>query len=57
MLKKKTLDRMPFGKHQGKSLKEVPKTYIDWLHKNGALDKPENKELLEAFKALELISV
>lgn len=56
MTRKKVLDRMPFGKHQGKALKEVPKTYIKWLHENGALDKPENKELLEAFKALELIT-
>lgn len=55
MSQKKTLDRMPFGKHQGKALKEVPKNYILWLHENGALDKPENKELLEAFKSLELI--
>ncbi|NBW58909.1 DNA polymerase III subunit epsilon [bacterium] len=53
--RKKTLDRMPFGKHQGKSLKDVPSTYVDWLHKNGALDKPENKELFEAFKNLDLI--
>ncbi len=53
--KKKTLDRMPFGKHQGKALKEVPKNYVTWLHENGALDKSENKELLEAFKMLELI--
>jgi DNA polymerase III subunit epsilon len=57
MTRKKVLDRMPFGKHQGKALKEVPKTYVKWLHENGALDKPENKELLEAFKALEIISV
>lgn len=57
MTRKKSLDRMPFGKHQGKALKEVPKTYVKWLHENGALDKPENKELLEAFKALEIINV
>lgn len=57
MNKKKTLDRMPFGKHQGKALREIPKSYVEWLHKNGALDKPENKELLEAFKSLEIISV
>lgn len=55
--RKKVLDRMPFGKHQGKSLKDVPSTYVDWLHKNGALDKPENKELLEAFKNLDLIKM
>lgn len=56
MNRKKSLERMPFGKHQGKALKEVPKTYVKWLHENGALDKPENKELLDAFKALEMIT-
>jgi DNA polymerase-3 subunit epsilon len=53
--KKKIPDRMPFGKHQGKPLNDIPKTSIDWLVKNGALDKPENKELLEAFMKLDLI--
>ena len=57
MKNKKKLDRMPFGKHQGKALKEVPKSYIEWLHKNGALDKPENKELLEELKNLSLVQV
>lgn len=56
MTRKKVLDRMPFGKHQGKALKEVPKTYVKWLHENGALDKPENKELLDAFRSLDVIS-
>jgi len=26
-----TLQRMPFGKHQGKLLSDVPPDYIDWL--------------------------
>lgn len=34
--------RMPFGKHAGKNLTEVPKDYIAWLAGSGALDKPEN---------------
>lgn len=46
------LTRMPFGKHQGKLLNEVPKDYIRWLQENGALDKPENEELRNAFAAL-----
>jgi len=54
---KATLDRMPFGKHQGKALKEVPKSYLAWLKENGAFDKPENKALLEALVALELVTV
>ncbi len=39
------LSRMPFGKHQGKPLEEVPKDYLEWLLKSGALDKPENLAL------------
>jgi DNA polymerase-3 subunit epsilon len=46
------LTHMPFGKHQGKLLSEVPKDYIRWLQENGALDKPENKELRNAFTSL-----
>lgn len=42
--------RMPFGKHQGKMLKEVPADYVLWLKGNGAFDKAENKELKEAFE-------
>src|SRR3989338_8591126 len=37
--------RMPFGKHAGKMLAEVPKSYIQWLLREGALDKKENAEL------------
>lgn len=44
------LQRMPFGKHAGKLLTEVPKDYVLWLQKSGAFDKKENatlKEMLE----------
>lgn len=44
--------RMPFGKHAGKNLSEVPKDYIAWLAGNGALDKPENALLRETFQKL-----
>ncbi|MBS3904538.1 MAG: DUF3820 family protein [Simkania sp.] len=44
----KALDRMPFGKHQGKPLSEVPKDYIKWLAGSGAFDKPENAALKES---------
>lgn len=40
---------MPFGKFQGKRLEEVPKDYVEWLSKNGALDKPENTALRAGF--------
>ena len=48
----KTLDRMPFGKHQGKPLSEIPKHYISWLKDNGAFDKPQNEELKQSFEKL-----
>ena len=51
------LSRMPFGKHQGKSLSEVPKDYIAWLKQSGAFDKPDNKELKESFETLGLLLI
>lgn len=48
------LQHMPFGKHQGKPLKEVPADYIKWMKQSGAFDKPENNELKLAFKQLNL---
>lgn len=39
------IQRMPFGKHAGKPLNEVPKDYIRWLCENGALDKKDNAQL------------
>jgi len=53
--KQKTLSRMPFGKHQGKPLEEIPKHYINWLAENGALDKPENQELRKSLEQLGLL--
>lgn len=49
------LSRMPFGKYQGRMLKEVPPDYLDWLKKSGSLDKPDNKDLKEALSKLALI--
>lgn len=40
---------MPFGKHQGKPLSDVPPDYVKWLTKQGAFDKPENSSLKKAF--------
>jgi DNA polymerase-3 subunit epsilon len=48
------ISRMPFGKYAGKSLSEVPKDYVGWLAKNGALDKAENAALRENFIKLGL---
>ncbi|MDR3623585.1 MAG: DUF3820 family protein [Chlamydiales bacterium] len=47
--KSSALTHMPFGKYQGKLLSEVPKDYILWLEKNGALEKPENHALRASF--------
>lgn len=39
------LQHMPFGKHQGIPLKNLPKDYIRWLSTSGAFDKAENHDL------------
>lgn len=50
------IQRMPFGKHAGKPLSEVPKDYVRWLLENGALDKKENASLKEEFAKLGAVS-
>ena len=50
MSKTSQLERMPFGKFQGRPLSEVPKDYVAWLKSSGALAKPENAKLKEAFE-------
>ncbi len=49
------MQHMPFGKHQGKPLKEVPKDYVAWMAGSGAFDKPENQELKQRFLELNLL--
>jgi len=49
---KSQVQRMPFGKHSGKLLSEVPKEYVKWLAKEGALDKGDNGQLKEAFEKM-----
>ncbi|MCB1110047.1 MAG: DUF3820 family protein [Chlamydiia bacterium] len=55
MSEKHILRHMPFGKHRGTPLKDIPPGYVRWLHENGALDKPDNAELKEAFSALGML--
>ena len=43
---------MPFGKHQGKPLKDIPADYLKWLKEQGAFDKPENASLKAAIDKL-----
>lgn len=50
------ITRMPFGKHQGKLLSEVPKDYVAWLASSGAFDKSDNTELKESFEKLGLLN-
>lgn len=47
---KRAFTTMPFGKHRGTALSELPKDYLKWLKGSGALDK--NQELKEAVEAL-----
>jgi DNA polymerase III subunit epsilon len=49
------ITHMPFGKHQGKLLEEVPPSYVKWLNENGALDKPNSESLKEGFVKLGFI--
>lgn len=52
---KRHLQHMPFGKHQGVPLKNVPKDYLTWLFNNGAFDKAENQELRASLEALGML--
>lgn len=53
--KPRDISSMPFGKYQGKPLKELPRDYVQWLKGNGALDKPDNKDLRAAMEKLGVI--
>lgn len=48
--------RMPFGKHKGTLLKDMPGDYVKWLESSGALEKPENQQLKTAFEELGFLS-
>lgn len=48
--------RMPFGKYAGKAVSEVPRDYVQWLAKTGALDKKEHRLLRETFEKLGLLT-
>lgn len=44
--------KMPFGKYKGKTLSEIPASYLEWLENQGALDKPENQDMKAAIALL-----
>lgn len=50
-----SLRHMPFGKHKGALLQDVPSHYIRWLAENGALDKPDNDLLKKSLEKLGLL--
>lgn len=52
----RTIQVMPFGKHQGQPLSQLPRSYIQWLASSGAFDKSENQELKESFQRLGLLN-
>lgn len=49
------LQHMPFGKHQGVPLSQLPKSYVQWLSSSGAFDKEENHPLKDALVKLGLL--
>ena len=51
----RNIQTMPFGKHQGQPLAQLPRTYVQWLASSGALEKGENSELKEALQRLGLL--
>lgn len=48
---------MPFGKHQGMPLNQVPRSYLQWLASSGTLDKQENLGLKESLTQLGLLEL
>lgn len=48
---------MPFGKHQGVPLKNLPKDYLKWLEGSEAFNRAENQELKTSLQKLGLIAV
>jgi DNA polymerase III subunit epsilon len=54
--KPKKLLHMPFGKHQGQPLNQVPKSYVKWLADSGALEKDENQQLRQCFIEIGLLT-
>jgi len=46
------LRTMPFGKHKGQLLKDVPKSYVKWLSESGAFEREDNEELKKEFEKI-----
>lgn len=52
----RTMQIMPFGKHQGEHLSKVPRSYIKWLAESGSLEKSQNQELKSSLQLLGLLT-
>lgn len=52
---RKILQKMPFGKHQGMPLKQLPAHYLRWLKDSGALEREDNLPLKISLESLALI--
>lgn len=46
--KKRKIERMPFGKHKGDLLKDIPKSYVSWMLKNTTNLDADLRAALEA---------
>lgn len=53
--KPRDLHHMPFGKHQGVPLINLPKDYLKWLAGSGAFSKPENQDLKSSLEKLGML--
>ncbi len=40
--------KMPFGKHKGEEISDLPATYLEWLIENVAMDDKLETAVLEA---------
>lgn len=45
--------KMPFGKHKGTEIEELPSDYIAWLLTQDWLQEPKNANILNAIKAVQ----
>ncbi len=55
MSRTKAIRQMPFGKHRGTALQDLPKDYIAWLVNSGAFEKEDNLPLRNAMAQLGLL--
>lgn len=47
-------DKMPFGKYEGKSMIEVPASYLLWLHEKGCFNHDVRKYINDNLEAIKM---